>query len=68
MSPTEDISKRFLRAFPIIYYIYSERKQPKHVGDGLVMGFQGLGIGIIDGMTGIIRKPIEGTLLVLSLV
>jgi len=41
---------------------YSERKQPKHVGDGLVMGVQGLGLGLFDGVTGIVRKPIEGAL------
>lgn len=40
----------------------SERKQPKHVGDGLLMGVQGLGMGVFDGVTGIVRKPIEGAL------
>lgn len=46
-------------------YISERHKQhrkenPRHVGEGLVFGFQSLGYGVFDGITGIVTKPIEG--------
>eukprot|EP00026_Physarum_polycephalum_P000020 Phypoly_transcript_00020.p1 GENE.Phypoly_transcript_00020~~Phypoly_transcript_00020.p1 ORF type:complete len:3396 (+),score=660.90 Phypoly_transcript_00020:132-10319(+) len=38
------------------------RKKPKHAGEGLMMGVQGLGKGLFDGVTGIVRKPVEGAM------
>jgi len=40
----------------------ASRKKPKHVGEGLMMGMQGLGKGLFDGVTGLVRKPVEGAM------
>jgi len=40
----------------------SSRKKPKHIGEGLVMGAQSFGKGLFDGVTGIVRKPVEGAM------
>lgn len=36
--------------------------KPKHVGEGLLSGFQALGSGIIEGASGVLTKPIEGAM------
>jgi len=41
---------------------YRQRKKPRHLGEGLFMGVKGLGMGIFDGVTGIVRKPVEGAI------
>jgi len=41
---------------------HTYRKKPRHAGEGLFMGVKGLSMGIFDGVTGIVRKPVEGAL------
>jgi hypothetical protein len=36
------------------------RRQPKHVGVGALQGVSSLGMGLFDGITGIVLKPVEG--------
>jgi len=38
------------------------RKKAKNVGEGLVLGAQGLGKGFFHGVTGLLTKPIEGAM------
>jgi len=38
------------------------QKKPKHLGEGFVMGVQGLGRGLFEGVTGIVMKPVEGAM------
>eukprot|EP01133_Synstelium_polycarpum_P011523 gene11523-13446_t len=37
-----------------------QARKPKHIGEGLAMGGIGLGRGILQGITGIVTKPVEG--------
>jgi len=37
-----------------------KRRKAKHVGEGLLLGFQDFGVGLYEGVTGIITAPIEG--------
>ncbi|KAM9977730.1 hypothetical protein ACTFIR_011602 [Dictyostelium discoideum] len=37
-----------------------QARKPSHVGEGLAMGGIGLGRGILQGITGIVTKPVEG--------
>ncbi|KYR02132.1 vacuolar protein sorting-associated protein 13 family protein [Tieghemostelium lacteum] len=37
-----------------------QSRKPKHIGEGLAMGGVGLGRGLLQGITGIVTKPVEG--------
>ena len=36
-----------------------EHEKPDHVGDGLKQGAMALGHGVMDGVTGLVTKPME---------
>jgi len=38
----------------------NQRKKPKHFIDGAAQGAMALGRGVLDGITGIVLKPVEG--------
>eukprot|EP01133_Synstelium_polycarpum_P005870 gene5870-6788_t len=40
----------------------SNQRKARHAPEGIAFGVKGLGRGIIDGVTGIVRKPIEGAM------
>eukprot|EP00466_Bigelowiella_natans_P011668 jgi/Bigna1/141839/aug1.65_g16547 len=46
--------------------VYLRRKQnvgkATNIADGIFKGFQELGLGIVDGVTGIVRAPIQGAM------
>ena len=37
-----------------------ERAKPRHVGEGVKMGLQGLGAGLYEGVTGLVTAPYNG--------
>jgi len=39
-----------------------EKIKAKHIGHGLYLGAKGLTIGIVDGITGIVRHPVQGAM------
>eukprot|EP01119_Soliformovum_irregulare_P006504 TRINITY_DN1859_c1_g1_i2.p1 TRINITY_DN1859_c1_g1~~TRINITY_DN1859_c1_g1_i2.p1 ORF type:complete len:1122 (-),score=340.89 TRINITY_DN1859_c1_g1_i2:94-2991(-) len=36
------------------------KEKPQHIGEGLMYGAKGLGVGLFDGVTGLVTQPVKG--------
>lgn len=39
-----------------------QQQKARHVGEGLVLGFRDLGVGLYKGITGVVTSPVEGAI------